>query len=77
MGMMDRDWYRERFARRVIGIQGPTDDPTGEPARIRRGVAKPRPQLPRGAEVGDFWRNVYLVACICAVLLWAWVKWRS
>lgn len=61
VGMMDRDWYRERFARRVIGIQGPIDDPTGEPARIRRGVAKPRPQLPPGAQSGSFWAWAVLV----------------
>lgn len=77
MGIMDRDWYRERFARRVIGIKGPLDDPTGEPARIRRGVSKPWRPLPRGAEAGNFWRNAYTIASILAVMLWAWLQWRS
>lgn len=77
MGMMDRDWYRERFARKTLGIEGPLDDPFGEPARIRRGVAKPWRPLPRGAEVGNFWRNAYTVASLLAVVLWAWLKWRG
>lgn len=76
VGMMDRDWYRERFARRVIGIQGPIDDPTGEPARIRRGIAKPRPQLPPGAQSGAFWAwaVLALLGLIAAGVLASWLR---
>lgn len=74
MGMMDRDWYRERFARKTLGIEGPLDDPFGEPARIRRGVAKPWRPLPRGAEAGNFWSWLALallgVVGVGALLAW-------
>ena len=77
MGIMDREWYRERFARRVIGIEGPLDDPTGEPARIRRGVASRRPQLPPGVGPGMFWWRLYWVICAVAGVVMILAKLRG
>jgi len=78
MGMMDRDWYRERFARKTLEIEGPLDDAFGEPARIRLGVSKPwRPPLPRGAAVGEFWSWLWSILSVILLLLWGWLKWRG
>lgn len=62
MGVMDREWYRERFGRRVLGVSGRLDDPMGEPARIRRGAAELPRRVPKGAEAGNFWVVLALIA---------------
>lgn len=74
--MMDRDWYQEHWHRNVLGVENSQGDPTGEPARIRRGVAKPRPQLPPGAQSGSFWAWVVLVllVLIAAGVLVSWLR---
>lgn len=73
MGVMDRDWYRRAWDRKVLGIRREVVDTFSDPALRRRGVVKPR--VPRGAEAGNFWRCAYTVAGCTALGFYVWVKW--
>lgn len=68
MGMMDRDWYQEHWQRNVLGLDKPKGDPTGEPARLARRLARAR-RVPAGAEPGKFWLRVYQVAVFVATVV--------
>lgn len=73
MGVMDRDWYRRVWDRKVLGIRREVVDTFSDPALRRRGVVKPR--VPRGAEAGNFWRYAYTIAGLLLIAFYVWIHW--
>lgn len=71
MGVMDRDWYRRRWQKNVLGIDPDKGDPLSEATRRKRS-----PRLPKGAEAGNFWQNLYTIACLIMIALWIWIEWK-
>ncbi|MCZ2415647.1 MAG: hypothetical protein LC136_15475 [Burkholderiales bacterium] len=76
MGMMDRDWYQEHWQRNVLGLDKPKGDPTGEPARLARRLARAR-RVPAGAGPGKFWWRLYWALCAVAFVALALAKLRG